>query len=237
MGGIAGRIAMSFVSKASILILSISSFCFAQEDPLPVVGSGWQRAVRRAEVSDVGQTGPVRAVTADNKYFQRKAREQQSPSSVDPNEMTIDGRSAALEKAVQESRTPRPDDIIGYSYTANVRNDSGKTIEVVFWEYRFAELARPENVVRRQFLCAVKLKKGGTKDLSVFSQFGPSDVIDAQSLAKAAGKLFNEEVIVNRIEFADGSILQRGNWKFDDVKKDVERVTSTPWGNEVCRKL
>jgi len=227
---------MSFLFKALVLVLSISSFCFAQEDPLPVVGSRWQREVRHAEAPPVEQSSPVRSVASGNKNFQRAQREQ-STAAVDPNEGTIETRSAALDKAVQESRATKIDDVVGYNYTANVRNDSGKTIEVVFWEYRFAEIAKPANVVRRQFVCAMKLKKGGTKELSAFSQLGPSDVIDAQSLAKPAGKLFSEEVIVNRIEFADGSILQRDNWKFDDVKKDIERATSTPWGQEVCRKL
>jgi hypothetical protein len=175
---------------------------------------------------------------AENKNFERGRREVQAPGAIDPNELTVDGRSAALEKAVQESRTPKSDNINGYTYKTAIRNDSGKTVEIVFWEYRFTEIVRPENVVHRQFLCAMKLKKGGTKELSAFSQLGPSDVIDAASLANhSGGKLFTERVIVNRIEFSDGSILQRPEWKFGDLKKDIERATSTPWGGEVCRKL
>ena len=118
-----------------------------------------------------------------------------------------------------------------------MRNDSGKTVEIIYWEYRFTEIANPANVVRRQFLCSVKLKNGASKELPAFSTLGPSEVIDANSLAKSTGKLFDEKVIVNRIEFADGAIVQRNNWKFEDVKKAVERATSTPWNKETCRAL
>jgi hypothetical protein len=142
-----------------------------------------------------------------------------------------------MDKAIRESRTPKADDLNGYRYVAEVRNDTGKAIAVIFWEYVFTEIARPANTVRRQFLCGIKLKDGDKRELSAFSLLGPSDAIDAESLAKSTGKLFDERVLVNRIELADGSVLQRHNWKYADVKAAVERATSTPWGIETCRAL
>jgi hypothetical protein len=218
-----------------IIVLTFSSIGFSQ-DPMPVVSFGWHRAIKPAP-TPAEQITPARAVTAENKYFQRKAREQLSPGAIDPNETTMDGRSAAMEKAVQQARTAKLEHTNGYTYSTKIRNETGKTVEVIFWEYRFTELARPENTVRRQFLCAVKLKKGESADLSAFSLLGPSEVITADSLADPNGKLFDEKVIVNRFEFADGTLRQRGNWKYEDVKSSVERVTSTPWGMEMCRML
>ena len=81
------------------------------------------------------------------------------------------------------------------------------------------------------------MKIGEKKDFSAFSTLGPSDVIDMESLSKAKTKLFNESVKVNRIELMDGNILQRQDWKFQDVKESVQRVTSTPWGTDTCRAL
>lgn len=227
---------MSGVFKSSILLLFISPFCFSQ-DPMPVLRAGWQRTVQKAPRPQITAGGPAREVTADTKYFQRKAREQRTDITVDPAEATITARSQAMDRAVQESRLPQADDIRGYSYAAEVRNDSGKTAEVVFWEYRFAEIAHPANVARRQFLCGGTLKNGEKRSLSVFSLLGPSDTITLESLGKSAGKLFDEEVYVNRIEFSDGSILQRDDWKYADVKEGVKRATSTPWGKETCRAL
>ena len=227
---------MSILFKASILVLLIAPYCLAQ-DPMPVLSSSWQRTTQKApKVVPTGQI-PARGLTNDDKYFQRKAREARTDIKTDPTEMTVDARSAAMEKAVQESRVSKADDINGYSYVAEVRNDSGKAVEVIFWEYRFMEIARPANVVRRQFLCGTKLKNGEKRHLPAFSLLGPSDAIGVESLAKSSDKMFNEEVLVNRIEFSDGSILQRHDWKFADVKEAVERATSAPWGKEVCRSL
>jgi hypothetical protein len=156
---------------------------------------------------------------------------------MDPAEASIEGRSLAMDKAVRESRTPQADDVSGFQYSIELRNDTGMPVGVIFWEYRFTEIAQPNNVVRRQFLCAANLKIGEKKDLSVFSLLGPSDVIDKESLSKAKTKLFNEAVLINRIELSDGRILQRHDWKYQDVKDDVKRVTSTPWGKETCRAL
>ena len=225
---------MSVLLRTTILVLLLSVSHFSQ-DPMPILKASWQHTTQRALKTESGPTGPAREVTPDNKYFQRKAREGQPNLTVDPNETTVDARREAMEKAVQESRTRKADDVRGYSYIANVRNDSGKTVEVIFWEFRFTEIARPTNVVRRQFLCGVKMKNGEKKDLTVFSILGPTDAIAMDSLAKTSEKLFNEEVYVNRIELADGAILQRTDWKYDPAA--VKRATSTPWGNEICRAL
>ncbi|MEP6703833.1 MAG: hypothetical protein ABJB34_03415 [Acidobacteriota bacterium] len=204
---------------------------------MPVLRAGWQRTIQRAQKPQVTAGGPVKEVTADAKYFQRQAREARTDVGIDPTETTITARSAAIDRAVQESRTPQPDDVHGYSYVAEVRNDSGKIAEIVYWEYRFAEIAHPFNIVRRQFLCGVKLKAGEKRSLSAFSLLAPSETITLESLAKPEGKLFNEEVYVNRIEFADGSILQRPAWKYGEVKASVARATATPWGKDSCRAL
>ncbi|MEO8042552.1 MAG: hypothetical protein ABI646_08085 [Acidobacteriota bacterium] len=210
--------------------------CFSQE-PVPVLSSRWFRTVRPAAKPNVTASGPVKPVNPDEKFFQRKAREQRTDNPRDPYEDSIEGRSAAMDKAVQESRAPQPDDVNGYTYVADIRNDSGMTVDIIFWEYRFTEIANKANVVRRQFLCGVKLKHAERRELSVFSLLGPSDALDLKSLAKSTEKLFEEHVQINRIELADGNILQRNDWKYSDVKAAVERATSAPWGNEVCRAL
>jgi len=226
---------MRVIFKAGLFVLLISPFCFSQE-PVPILSARWKRATVRPAKPDVTPTGPV-TPAGENKYFQRKAREQRTDNPMDPTQESMEARSLKMDQAVKESRTPQPDNITGYTYTAEVRNETGATVNVIFWEYRFTETAHPENIVRRQFLCGVEIKNGEKKELNVFSTLGPSDVIGVDSLAKTTEKLFNEAVQVNRIELADGSIIQRDNWKFSDVKAGVQRLTSTPWGNEICRAL
>ena len=227
---------MRLLLGLSAVILLSSVYCIGQE-PVPVVAAKWERAVVRAPKSGPVQSGPQRTMTPQDKYFQRKAREGRTDNPMDPYESSIEGRSAAMDRAVQEARAVKTDDQTGYSYLAEVRNDSGRNIDVIYWEYRFTEIARPTNVVRRQFLCGVNLKKGGRQELLAFSLLGPSEVIDAASLASATEKVFSEEVLVNQIEFSDGAIMQRVGWNFNDVKEAVKRATSTPWGRETCRGL
>lgn len=226
---------MKLLLNTSLVLLS-SFYCFSQ-DPMPVLSSGWERTTQKARPVDVAPTSPARALLPEDKYFQRKAREQRTDSPMDPNQDSMDARSAAIDKAVQESRTPKTENVSGYSYTAQIRNDSGKTVKIIFWEYRFTEIARPTNVVRRQFLCVGNLKNGEKMDLSVFSLLGPSDTITTESLSRSTDKLFDGKVQINRIELSDGTVLQRDNWKYEEVRPGIERATSTPWGKEMCRGL
>lgn len=227
---------MKLLLITSMLVLLMATSVFAQ-DPVSILSTTWSHVTKRAAKSKVDPLVPARPITPETKNFQRRAREQRTDNPMDPYEASIEGRSAAMERAVQESRAPQPDDQSGYLYNIDLRNDSDYTIDVVFWEYHFTEIANPNNTVRRQFLCAAKLKKGERKELSVFSLLGPSDTLSVESLASSGGKLFNEKAQINRLELSDGNILQRHDWKYSDVKDAVKRATSTPWGTEVCRAL
>ena len=79
-----------------------------------------------------------------NKIFARNARANESPGARDPNADTLDGRSAALEKSVAESRLPQPEPVDGFVYRIKVQNAFTKTVEAVFWEYRFEDPANPD---------------------------------------------------------------------------------------------
>jgi len=91
--------------------------------------------------------------------------------------------------------------------------------------------------VRRQFLCGVQIKPDREKEVLAFSASGPSDVVSVESLSKKAENLFGEKVLINRVEYADGSIWQRRDWNFAEVRSAVTRATATPWGTEMCRGL
>ena len=93
---------MSVLFKSWILLLFVSPYCFSQ-DPMPVLRAGWERTVQRAPKPEITAGGPVKEVTADTKYFQRKAREARTDITIDPTETTVTARSQAMDRAVQES--------------------------------------------------------------------------------------------------------------------------------------
>ena len=201
--------------------------------PVTVLSVKWYKD--RQTVEPVETSAPAAAMIPQNKNFERNRRANNSPGERDPNLDTIDGRSAALEKAVQESRSAKPVD--GFAYRAKVHNASTKPIEIIFWEYQFKETAAGAPLLRRQFLCGVAIKPEKDKELQAFSLSGPQDVVSVNILAKKSGNSGTEQVVINRVEFADGSIWQRKDWSFGEVRLSYARAVATPWGTEMCRGL
>lgn len=206
---------------------------------LTVLGFRCTRSRQTSVRADSSATTPAPAMTAANRNFERNRRANDPPGARDPNAETLDARSAALDRNVRDALSPKSKTVEGYEYRVRFRNDAPKPVEVIFWEYRFAETANPSNLVRRQFLCGAGLKPGREKELLTFGVSGPSNVVSAGSLANAgaAGPAYTESVVVNRVEFADGTIWQRRDWNFSEVRESVKRATSTPWGAEMCRAL
>jgi len=230
---------MRFIFLAMFVTFVAVPVCMAQNGTVTVVDSNWKIVREPAKKGESVGSVPAPAMIDQNKNFQRTARENQmmQRSSIDPNEQTVDGRSAQMERMTQESRAPNYDAKIGYAYSANVKNDSGKTVVTIFFEYRFTEIATPTRVTSRHFICGVKIKPSDKRELTAASSLGPSDTIAVESLEKTTDKLFDERLIINRIEFADDSVLNRRDWKYDDHKDAITRATSKPWGKEVCRML
>jgi hypothetical protein len=133
---------------------------------------------------------------------------------------------------VQESRAAPPVD--GFVYAVKFKSASAKPIARIFWEYQFKETANPANVTHRRFLCNVKMKPEQAKDLEIFSLGGPSDVISVKSLSKESGNQFQEAVVIDRVEYADGSFWQLKDWTVD-VSKLVSRARANPQNAPMCR--
>lgn len=216
----------------------------AQNPPAPQAGASvvvvsykWTKSRQVLEKLDplVNTTAP--AMIPENKNYTRNARINNPVGARDPNEDTIDGRHAALEKINQEARTPSGKPVDGYSYRARIQNASDKVIEIVFWEYQFTDSANAAIMARRQFLCGVNIKGGKDKELVAFSVSGPSDVVSVDTLANKTGGGLKEKVVINRVEYADGTIWQRKDWNFGEIRLSYKRAVGTPWGSEMCRGL
>jgi hypothetical protein len=204
------------------------------DSPLTVTNFKWSRVRRSAEAPEAEGNAPARAMIPQNRIFARNARVNDPQGVRDPNADTIDGRSAALEKSVAESRSPKAKPMDGYAYRIKVQNAYTKVVEIVFWEYQFHDTANPDLVARRQFLCGVDIPSGKGKELEGFSLSGPSDVVDVKTLDSGG---FKEKVLINRIEYSDGTIWQRKAWNLVEVKGSYERVLREPWLPGMCKAL
>ena len=204
---------------------------------LTVTSFKWSRARRTVEAQEAQGTSPAQAMIPQNKNFARNARINDPQGVRDPNADTLDGRRDALEKTVAESRAPKAQPMDGFSYRIKVQNAAEKIVEIVFWEYQSHDPANPDLVTRRQFLCGVNIAAGKGKELEGFSLSGPSDVINVKTLADTSTKPFKEDVLINRVEYADGSIWQRKSWNLAEVKGSYDRVLREKWLPGMCKGL
>ena len=223
----------------SLLLSLVVSFqgpaVSSDASPLTVANFKWSRARRIIDTPPVEGNAPARAMIPQNRNFARNARINDPQGVRDPNGDTLDGRSAAMEKSVAESRAPKPQPQDGYAYRIKVQNPTAKVVEIVFWEYQFHDPANPDLVARRQFLCGVNIPAGKGKDLEGFSLSGPSEVVNVKTLN--SGGVFKENVLINRVEYSDGSIWQRKAWNLAEVKGSYERVLREPWLPGMCKGL
>ncbi len=204
---------------------------------ITVLSFKWSKGRQTNDTSGPEKPMPARAVTQADKNYDRNARVNDPAGVRDPNADTLDGRGAALEKSVRDAEKVQAKPVNGFTYQAKINNSSKQVVEIVFWEYQFIDAAVPDKLTRRQFLCGVNIKPDKDKDLLAFSLSGPTDSVGAASLATSASP-FQEKVVINRVEFADGKSWTRKDWNASEIKTAYQRAMATPWApNEMCRAL
>lgn len=225
----------------SILILLVSQSHYAQikseNSSVEVLSSKWVRSRQKIEAPDnKAPVAPQALITTASQNLEKNRKLNDKLGATDPH-TTIDERRAALEKTEQEANSPKTVTVEGFTYQAKIRNASTNTIEVLFWEYQFKERTNPVNIDSHQFLCGVKIKANKEKELLAFSTTSPSKLISLDSLGNKIGNVFDERILINRVEYSDGTIWQRKDWNFIALKSSVARALETPWGQEMCRTL
>jgi hypothetical protein len=229
---------MKFLLLLLFLLFSAPSYSQTnapddQRNPVVVVSASWARERQSSDKAVQSAVGPAPAITKESKNFERQKRINDPAGMRDPNADTVDSRESELERIVQQSREAPPVD--GYLYQVKIQNMSPKVIQNVFWEYRFIEVANTTNVTQRRFMCGGEIKPERQKDLQIFSLVGPSEVVNVKNLARDTGKRFRAAVIINRVEYADGTFWERNGWSLDALK--LRPDTRSKSGDTVCRSL
>jgi len=143
------------------------------------------------------------------------------------NRNSIENRSrdmADLERSVMgESYFRKPIDL--FRYRVNLKNTGVKTVKAVVWDYQASDTEEFTDAVHRQFRCTAKMKPNQSHRFEGFSVLPPTRVITASGT-----KSFSERVILNRIEYTDGTSWQRAEWHEPEV-------TSNPSYRGNCQQL
>jgi hypothetical protein len=95
-----------------------------------------------------------------------------------------------------------------YFYHLEIRNLGPRPIKNFAWEY---QSSGAPHVSDRQFFCGLNAKPNDKKQFDLFSPLPPSRIVDVSS----AGQKDNSSkgvVVINKIEFTDGSIWVRRGW-------------------------
>jgi hypothetical protein len=95
-----------------------------------------------------------------------------------------------------------------YFYRLQVQNASAKAVKSFAWEYQPAAQSDLNN---RQFYCILNAKPNEKKDYELVSPLAPSRVVNAAKLGDKPDSE-NGRVVVNKIEFTDGTEWHRAGW-------------------------
>ena len=96
-----------------------------------------------------------------------------------------------------------------YLYEATIKNSGEKTIRMVVWQYLLLDPATEVELGRHRFMSKVNIRAGKTSNLVARSKTPPGRVIVAAKPNKESTAKETDQVIIDRLEFDDGSFWQR----------------------------
>jgi hypothetical protein len=165
-----------------------------------VVEKGWRRIVHNPDLDD----DPFRANDEQAEFN----REQQLNAPSNKAKIQQGSSPSAVVRPQRDNQAPASGPLSGYVYNVKVRNTGAQTILAVEWEYVFFDADTKAEVGRHQYANKVKIRPGKTGDLSWFSTIPPASVIAVKKTGGAPHEQYSEQVIVRRVEYADGSVWQ-----------------------------
>ena len=198
--------------KPVLILVLIAFLTFVQEQTvdreepdLSVVKFSWAKEKQKS--SAIRGRGPIGTPITDNR---------------DHNSRRIDMRNMEKKAAVSANEAPLP----SYQLILELKNTGTKVVRTLAWQYKPS--AGPEDYAPRQYLCALEVKPKEKKLLEIWTPFAPVKVISVDERSDA---LKDGEVIINKIEYTDGSVWTRRGWLYklpaDSSRKLSEGTCST----------
>jgi hypothetical protein len=109
-----------------------------------------------------------------------------------------------------------------YFYRIQVQNAGTKVVKGIAWEYQPSEEPDPSN---RQFYCVINAKPNEKREFELFSPYAPSRVVDASKPEDKPNAEKKDKIIVNKIEYMDGTFWKRTGWNLSTFSvEDTSKV-------------
>lgn len=93
-----------------------------------------------------------------------------------------------------------------YIYEFKFRNTADKAIRALTWDYVFFEPGTEVELGRQTFVSKVSLGSGKTRNMIFQSASPPTGSIDATKVDKQSKDQYAEQVVIQSIEYADGTV-------------------------------
>jgi len=170
-----------------------------EDADLQVVKFTWTKFRQNGDlIHGVQDPGPPMNEPISIKPPERKNEPAELKNRRDMQERRAD-MNAAQQNASQSAERRHEQ----YVLHLEVRNTGTNTIKSMVWEFQPA--AETANYDLRQYVCMMKAKPKESKTFELISPSSPVKVVSAEK--KGEGK-----VVINRIEYMDGSVWKRKGW-------------------------
>jgi hypothetical protein len=175
------------------LLLFDKSLAMQDEPQISVIKFNWRKLTATDPLASK-QTQDVRDAQIKKQY------DKNQPNRVEGNRLDLD----KLKRAPLETRAQMK----SYQYEVEVKNTGSKEVVGVIWEYVFTDPVSGKELVRHRFRSEAKIKPGKKKKLVVYTDEPEPSVVNAQA-ATTKGRKWKELVMVDSVEYSDGSKWER----------------------------
>jgi hypothetical protein len=160
---------------------------------------GWERDPFGGPIENFDE---VRARTRNEKRIEDAKRGNSSEIDKIKREAKADAANIAAKHKDTRSRYV-------FVYKATVKNSSNKVIKSIDWDYIFLDRTTDTEIGRQQFTSEEKISPGKTKELTITITKPPTQTISLTALNNNERGALNGQVVLMRIDYADGTSWQR----------------------------
>jgi hypothetical protein len=133
------------------------------------------------------------------------ARQEQRINEI-RNTIRARGNEAREPPPITNNKINNPDSkqIMTYVYRARVKNTGAKTIRIIDWGYTFLDPETRQELGSHLYTTKVKIRPGQDNELIGRSRKPQTSTVNV----KNAGKKLDEQVVIYRVQYDDGSVWQ-----------------------------
>jgi len=134
----------------------------------------------------------------------KKDEPQELKNRRDLQERRAEMQATEINAALSKQKTTTT-----YFYHLEIKNAGDRIVKSFAWSYQPGEIPDPGD---RQFFCVVNAKPNTSKEFELYTTLSPSRVIDASRMKNRPDKNEKSQIVINQIEYADGTVWKRQAW-------------------------